>query len=93
MEFANFIRLSCGMPWSPKIEQAISVLGGLVRQLRGIVRQRFAGGGRNETTTQSAFYRSMDNAKCLAESNPSRLPRLIPEPTRLEPTLVDPDQL
>ena len=25
--------------------------------------------------------------------NPSRLPRLIPEPTRLEPTLVDPDQL
>jgi DNA-binding transcriptional MocR family regulator len=33
MQFANFIRLSCGMPWSPKIEQAISVLGGLVRQL------------------------------------------------------------
>jgi DNA-binding transcriptional MocR family regulator len=33
LQFANFIRLSCGMPWSPKIEQAISVLGGLVRQL------------------------------------------------------------
>ena len=43
-------------------------LAGLFDSLRGIVRQRFAGGGRNETTTQLAFYRSMDNAKCLAES-------------------------
>jgi DNA-binding transcriptional MocR family regulator len=35
LQFANFVRLSCGMPWSPKIEQAISVLGRLVRQLAG----------------------------------------------------------
>ena len=33
MQFANFIRLSCGMPWSPKIEQALSTLGRLVKQL------------------------------------------------------------
>jgi DNA-binding transcriptional MocR family regulator len=33
MQFANFIRLSCGMPWSPKIEQAVSLLGRFVKQL------------------------------------------------------------
>lgn len=33
IQFANFIRLSCGMPWSSKIEQALSVLGGLVKKL------------------------------------------------------------
>jgi len=32
MQFANFIRLSCGMPWSPKIDQAVSMLGRLVKQ-------------------------------------------------------------
>jgi len=35
MQFANFIRLSCGIPWSPKIERAIAVLGRLVRQFTG----------------------------------------------------------
>ena len=33
MQFANFIRLSCGMPWSPRIEQAVSTVGRLVKQL------------------------------------------------------------
>jgi DNA-binding transcriptional MocR family regulator len=33
IQFANFIRLSCGMPWSPKIEQAVATLGRLVKTL------------------------------------------------------------
>jgi DNA-binding transcriptional MocR family regulator len=33
IQFANFIRLSCGMPWSPKIEQAVSTIGRLVKTL------------------------------------------------------------
>jgi DNA-binding transcriptional MocR family regulator len=32
MQFNNFIRLSCGMPWSPKIEQAVATIGRLVKQ-------------------------------------------------------------
>jgi DNA-binding transcriptional MocR family regulator len=32
MQFGNFIRLSCGMPWSAKIEQALRTLGRLVKQ-------------------------------------------------------------
>jgi DNA-binding transcriptional MocR family regulator len=32
--FRNFIRLSCGEPWSPKIERAIGVLAYLVKQMR-----------------------------------------------------------
>ncbi|RYD84349.1 MAG: PLP-dependent aminotransferase family protein, partial [Verrucomicrobiaceae bacterium] len=31
--FRNFIRISCGHPWSPRIEEAIGILGRLVRQL------------------------------------------------------------
>jgi DNA-binding transcriptional MocR family regulator len=31
--FRNFIRISCGHPWSPGIESAIGVLGNLVRKL------------------------------------------------------------
>ena len=31
--FRNCIRLSCGHPWSPKIERAIGILGGLVKGL------------------------------------------------------------
>lgn len=31
--FRNFIRISCGEPWSPKIERAIGVLAFLVRQM------------------------------------------------------------
>src|SRR6185437_5684345 len=26
IQFSNFIRLSCGMPWSPRIEEAVAVL-------------------------------------------------------------------
>jgi DNA-binding transcriptional MocR family regulator len=33
-QFRNFVRLSCGEPWSPKIERAIGVLAFLVRQMR-----------------------------------------------------------
>jgi DNA-binding transcriptional MocR family regulator len=32
--FKNFIRLSFGEPWSPKIERAIGVLAYLVKQMR-----------------------------------------------------------
>jgi DNA-binding transcriptional MocR family regulator len=32
--FRNFIRLSCGEPWSPQIERAIGVLAYLVKQMR-----------------------------------------------------------
>jgi DNA-binding transcriptional MocR family regulator len=32
--FRNFIRLSCGEPWSPTIERAIGVLAYLVKQMR-----------------------------------------------------------
>jgi DNA-binding transcriptional MocR family regulator len=32
--FRNFVRLSCGEPWSPKIERAIGVLAYLVKQMR-----------------------------------------------------------
>jgi DNA-binding transcriptional MocR family regulator len=32
-QFSNFIRISCGQPWSVRIERAVSVLGLLVRQL------------------------------------------------------------
>ncbi|HEX8280330.1 MAG TPA: PLP-dependent aminotransferase family protein [Chthoniobacterales bacterium] len=32
--FRNFIRISCGEPWSPKIERAIGVLAYLVKQTR-----------------------------------------------------------
>lgn len=32
--YRNFIRLSCGEPWSPKIERAIGVLAYLVKQMR-----------------------------------------------------------
>ena len=32
-QYANFVRLSCGAPWSARTEQAIGVLGHLVRQL------------------------------------------------------------
>lgn len=31
-QFAHFIRLSCGTPWSARIERAVGVLGHLVRQ-------------------------------------------------------------
>jgi DNA-binding transcriptional MocR family regulator len=31
-DYANFIRLSCGQPWSPKLEKAIDALSVLVRQ-------------------------------------------------------------
>ncbi len=30
--FRNFIRLSCGQPWSPRIERAIGLLAFLVKQ-------------------------------------------------------------
>ena len=33
-EFRNFVRLSCGEPWSPKLERAIGVLAYLVKQMR-----------------------------------------------------------
>ena len=33
-EFRNYIRLSCGFPWSVKIERSIAVLGRLVARLR-----------------------------------------------------------
>lgn len=32
--YRNFIRISCGEPWSPKIERAIGVLAYLVKQMR-----------------------------------------------------------
>ncbi len=32
-QYQNFVRLSCGHPWSPRIERAVGVLGSLVRQL------------------------------------------------------------
>ena len=32
-QFENFIRVSCGQPWSARIERAIGVLGHLIRQL------------------------------------------------------------
>jgi DNA-binding transcriptional MocR family regulator len=32
-QFARFIRLSCGAPWSARIERGVAVLGHLVRQL------------------------------------------------------------
>ena len=32
-DFPNYIRLSCGFPWSIKIERAIAVLGRLVSRL------------------------------------------------------------
>ena len=32
-QFENFIRVSCGQPWSARIERAVGVLGHLVRQL------------------------------------------------------------
>jgi DNA-binding transcriptional MocR family regulator len=31
--FGNFIRLSCGYPWSPRIERAIGILGSLTKRL------------------------------------------------------------
>jgi DNA-binding transcriptional MocR family regulator len=31
--FQNFIRLSCGLPWSARVQQAIRVLGRLVHDL------------------------------------------------------------
>ncbi len=31
--FRNCIRINCGYPWSPKIERAVKVLGGLIRKL------------------------------------------------------------
>lgn len=31
--FRNFIRISCGHPWSPQIENAVSALGRLIRKL------------------------------------------------------------
>lgn len=33
-DFRNFVRLSCGEPWSPKIERAIGLLAYLVKQMR-----------------------------------------------------------
>lgn len=33
LQFTNFIRLSCGMPWSQKIEEALATLGRLAKQL------------------------------------------------------------
>jgi DNA-binding transcriptional MocR family regulator len=32
--YQNFIRISCGEPWSPKIERALGVLAYLVKQMR-----------------------------------------------------------
>jgi DNA-binding transcriptional MocR family regulator len=32
-DFRNYVRLSCGFPWSIKIERAIAVLGRLVSRL------------------------------------------------------------
>ena len=31
-EFKNFIRISCGYPWTPRIEEAVTVLGNLVQR-------------------------------------------------------------
>ncbi|MBA3883454.1 MAG: PLP-dependent aminotransferase family protein [Chthoniobacterales bacterium] len=31
-DYPNFIRLSCGQPWSPKLERAIGILSSLVKQ-------------------------------------------------------------
>ena len=31
--YAHFIRLSCGHPWSPRIEAAMATLGSLARSL------------------------------------------------------------
>lgn len=33
-DYPNFIRLSCGQPWSPKLERAIGILSSLVKQTR-----------------------------------------------------------
>ncbi len=33
-QFSNFIRISCGHPWSARMERAVGVLGYLVRQLQ-----------------------------------------------------------
>jgi len=33
--FGNFVRISAGMPWGPRAEGAIKVLGGLVEELAG----------------------------------------------------------
>jgi DNA-binding transcriptional MocR family regulator len=32
-DFRNYIRLSCGQPWSPKIERAIGILGYLAKEV------------------------------------------------------------
>jgi DNA-binding transcriptional MocR family regulator len=32
-DYRNFIRLSCGEPWSPQLERAIGVLAYLVKQM------------------------------------------------------------
>lgn len=32
-QFENFVRINCGLPWSPKIERAVGVLGQLVAKL------------------------------------------------------------
>jgi DNA-binding transcriptional MocR family regulator len=31
-KYKNFIRLSCGLPWTEKIERAVRTLGDLVRE-------------------------------------------------------------
>ena len=31
--YRNFIRLSCGFPWSPRLEGALATLGSLARSL------------------------------------------------------------
>ncbi len=31
--FRNFLRISCGHPWSPRLERAVGTLGGIIRRL------------------------------------------------------------
>ena len=33
-EFKNYIRLNCGHPWTPKLDQAMARLGAIVRELQ-----------------------------------------------------------
>jgi DNA-binding transcriptional MocR family regulator len=40
--FGNFLRISAGMPWNPKVDASIKLLGGLVEEMTG---RRGKGGG------------------------------------------------